>query len=239
MDKQHILDEIKRTAKANEGVPLGRLKFHGETGIGENDWLKFWARWSEAVLEAGFEPNQRQQAYDEGALLDRLIGLIRELRRFPVRRDVQLRARRGDGFPAFTTVRRLGTKTVIAAKLLKHLQGRDGYDDVVSICKLLVEITAATQPIESDAGSFTMGYVYLMKSGRNYKIGATNDIGRRRREIGIELPDPTNTIHVIKTDDPFGIETYWHKRFATKLKNGEWFELDRADISAFRRRKTM
>jgi len=38
MNKQHILQEIKRTATANDGIPLGRLRFFRETGIKESDW---------------------------------------------------------------------------------------------------------------------------------------------------------------------------------------------------------
>jgi len=81
------------------------------------------------------------------------------------------------------------------------------------------------------------GFVYLIKSGRYYKIGMTNDLHRRAREISIELPERSETIHSITTDDPSGIEAYWHKRFASKRVNGEWFSLSPSDIKTFRRRK--
>ena len=64
-------------------------------------------------------------------------------------------------------------------------------------------------------------------------------LGRREYELAIQLPEKTKTIHEIRTDDPVGIEAYWHNRFESKRKNGEWFELAPLDIKAFRRRKFM
>ena len=84
-----------------------------------------------------------------------------------------------------------------------------------------------------------VGFVYLIRSGRFYKIGKTNSAGRRERELAIRLPEKAATVHVTRTDDPNGIEAYWHKRFEAKQKNGDWFELAADDVKAFRRRKFM
>lgn len=84
-----------------------------------------------------------------------------------------------------------------------------------------------------------MGFVYLLKAGRFHKIGRTNAVGRQERELAIQLPERAKVVHSIKTDDPTGIEEYWHKRFNNRRKNGEWFELTLSDVAAFKRRKFM
>jgi hypothetical protein len=76
-------------------------------------------------------------------------------------------------------------------------------------------------------------------SGQFYKIGRSNSAGRREYELAIQLPEKAKMIHTIRTDDPAGIQAYWHKRFEIKRRNGEWFKLDAADIAAFKRRRFM
>jgi hypothetical protein len=39
--------------------------------------------------------------------------------------------------------------------------------------------------------------------------------------LAIQLPERAEQIHAIKTDDPVGIERYWHQRFADRRKNSE------------------
>jgi len=57
--KLQILSEIKRTTDAHGGTPLSRLAFESETGIKRFDWFgRYWARWSDALREAGCEPHQ-------------------------------------------------------------------------------------------------------------------------------------------------------------------------------------
>jgi hypothetical protein len=240
MKKELILQEIKRTAKANDGVPLGSRRFETATGIKESEWLgKLWARWGDALREAGFAPNQLQSAYDKTELLERLAKLAQELGRLPTANDLRLKDYREKGFPNQKVFfNRFGTKAELVRQLLEYCRCHDAYEDVFRLCEGYVPHNMDV-PDESASREVEIGFVYLIKSGRFFKIGKTNAAGRRERELALQLPEKATTVHIIRTDDPSGIEAYWHKRFEAKWKNGEWFDLNTADVAAFKRRKFM
>lgn len=250
MNKEHILSEINRTAQANGGVPLGRERFSQETGIKETElYGKYWVRWSDAIREAGFEPNRLQAAYSEEFLIEKFIGLVRELGRFPVSAELRMRARSDDSFPSHTVwATRFGSRHQLAARILDYCKGRAGYDDVLALCAPRVEHQKSEEPeidaspVNSDATT-KEGYVYLalLKLGRErrYKIGKAVLVERRRDQISLQLPEDLELVHTINTDDSYGIEEYWHKRFAAKNTKGEWFSLSHEDVQAFKRRKFM
>jgi hypothetical protein len=237
VNKAHILAEIKRTAAANGGTALGWRRFCSETGIKYGDWCGvYWARWNDAVREAGVSPNQRTKAYDESELLDAYARYAAELDRLPTGSDLRLKTQGNADFPNESTFGRLGTKLELATKLMSHCSNRPEFDQVLELAS---EYVAQHQSSELPTSREIVGYVYLVKSGRYFKIGRTASVGRREYELSLQLPDRAVTVHVIETDDPRGIETYWHARFARKRKNGEWFELEQHDINAFKRRKFM
>jgi hypothetical protein len=245
MNKQHILNEIKRTAEENGGLPLGLDRFSQETGIKYDDWFgKYWARWSDAVKEAGFSPNKFvTEGYGEPLLIQKYAALIRELGRVPVRGEIGLKCRTDKSFPSETAFRRcLGSKANLLAKLREYCSEDDSLADVLALLPPLEAPEAEEdKPVFSNERcSETGGFVYLMKAGRYYKIGRTNSLGRREYELAIQLPEKARKVHLIKAiDDASGIEAYWHKRFEAKRTNGEWFELDAADVQAFKRRRLM
>lgn len=240
VDKSHIVAEIVRTAQENGGRPVGKAAFTKLTGIKESDWFgKYWKAWGHALQEAGFEPNKLNQQLNENLVLEKLIELIRELNppRMPVSGDFRIKARACPGFPSHTVFEKLGGKPEKAAKLLAYCRTREGYNDVAEICQSLAPCPKSQGRATRDIKA--LGVVYVVRSGRYYKIGFTNSIGRREYELKIQLPERAVLIHKIQTDDPEGIEAYWHKRFQAKRKNGEWFALDVSDVAALKRRTFM
>lgn len=241
MDKDYILKEIDRTAKENNGMPLGRQRFAKETGIKVQDWQgKYWARWSDAVIEAGYTPNKMQLAYDENWLIEQIVSFIREKGKFPTIAEFDLKSYSTPDFPSYNTIRqRLGTQSQLANRIISYCEANPKLSDIIKLWQNVPHTPEKELPHHSKEHDVEYGYVYLMKSGRFYKIGCSSNVERRKYDLGIKLPERLEILHKITTDDPVGIEYYWHNRFKDKRKQGEWFDLSREDISAFKRRKFM
>jgi hypothetical protein len=232
--REQILNEIQRLAEANGGQPPGRRLLERKTGINEGAWFgKYWARWGDAVAEAGFAPNSKNEKLDEQFVLEKLAEITRHYGKVPASMEMRLFKRTHPDFPNEKTILgHFGGKQKLVARLAEWSRAHSQFADVAN---LLADIEA--QPDISTTTNSAEGLVYLIKSGAHYKIGRSDELERRMKEIKVALPEAFILVHTIRTDDPPGIEAYWHRRFADRRANGEWFKLSNSDIAAFKRRK--
>ena len=135
MNKEYIIKEITRTANENSGMPLGARRFGKETGINQNDWLgKYWSKWSDALIEAGFIPNKMQSAYDESKIIEHVMSLIKELGKLPSAAEIRFKAHTNPGFPFHNTIQsRLGKQKELAQKIIVYCERNQTDDDVRDI----------------------------------------------------------------------------------------------------------
>lgn len=234
--REKIIHEIQAIAKRDGKVP-GRLRFESVTGLNQHDWCgKYWARWNDAIAEAGLAPNEKQEAIPEDILLGAFLDLAIKLDRIPADADLRLHGRSNPNSPSLSTYqKRFGSKQALLGKVLGFAVEHDAPQHLIETIRSSIDASDAESNVSEDVA--IRGFVYLLKSGRRYKIGKTTSPLKRLGQIGIELPERSEPIHTIETDDPAGIEAYWHNRFRDKRLNGEWFDLSAADVRAFRRRR--
>ncbi|MGL5363632.1 MAG: GIY-YIG nuclease family protein, partial [Bosea sp. (in: a-proteobacteria)] len=127
----------------------------------------------------------------------------------------------------------LGTAAEMRVKLRSWAASNAEYADLLPFLSPEQELPEPKQVASKE------GWVYLLQSSAHYKIGRSDQLEKRVKQITIALPEATVMVHAIRTDDPVGIEGYWHGRFADRRANGEWFKLSKADILAFKKRKFM
>jgi hypothetical protein len=234
--REQILDEIRRLAAAAGGKVPGKDTFAKETGISEGQWSgRFWARWSDAVRESGLQPNTMQQPYAIDDLLRPIANLAKRLGRMPTFPEIKLEQRRSKQVPDVTTLaNRFGQRSGLVAAIRAWAAAEPAYADLPNI---IPDERANGTSQKSRSALPTERHVYLLKSGPHYKIGHSDNVEQRFKQVAVALPDKVTIVHAIRTDDPPGIEAYWHRRFAERRLNGEWFRLTPSDIAAFRKRR--
>jgi len=233
--RERILADIKRLAEANGGQPPGERAFTQNTGIGQSTWRGvYWARWGDAVADAGFERNARTVKVEEQTLLRNLADMFRHLGKVPTAMEFRIAARNNPAFPRQkSSAKYFGSTDAMLRKLSEWTQQNESYSDVAAM--LAGRVNESDEPVTKPGVD---GFVYLIQWGANYKIGRGDQLERRVKQVRTGLPDSGSLVHAIRTDDPPGIEAYWHRRFAEKrAENGEWFKLSKADVAAFKRRK--
>ena len=237
--RDEILSEIRRLTALNGGQPLGQIAFARETGIADHLWLgKIWARWGDAISEAGYEPNKRTERLDSEAILTQIIESCRHYGYVPTKAELQLYRKYAPTLPSSNAIaRHFGRRSDLMAALAKRAAEDEAYADIAAMLPDNPQPSASPPPQQASQSKTQEGFVYLIKSGDFYKVGRSDDLERRVKEIRIAMPDKAALVHSIRTDDPAGIEAYWHRRFADKRANGEWFKLTSLDISAFKKRK--
>jgi hypothetical protein len=244
-DKEFILSEIRRTAALNGGDPVGARRFQSETGIAEHEWRgSHWARWGDALSEAGFAPLEWNTGSTVEQILELMAKIVRQYGRYPTVSEILIEKKKKESIPTPKALRRrLGVKAQAIEMLRDYCYSREEYADVSAIlAKDATDTIPATnhQRRSETSKSDPTGYVYLVRSGKLYKIGYSENHWRRKSELHKQTSEGITEVHTISAiDDAPGIERYWHERFRDKRKRGEWFDLSVDDIRAFKRRKSM
>jgi len=229
--RQRIVEEIKRVAGV-EGRPPGIGVFTRLSGIPEHHWKGVhYAKWSDALADAGLQANSLNERLNSETILQVVAKLCVNTGSMPSKVQYKLHRRNNQTLPHDETLRQHFGSWAGLRAALRDLALRDAAFS--SLLQIMPSAETSTHPAKPKAG----GWVYLLQSGAHYKIGRSDTLERRIREISIALPERVELIHAIETDDPIGIETYWHRRYADRRMNGEWFNLSVDDVRAFRRRK--
>ncbi|MEO0880075.1 MAG: GIY-YIG nuclease family protein, partial [Pseudomonadota bacterium] len=171
IDRNHIIAEIKRIAQADGGKAPGRQKFERETNITMKEWYGVhWARWGDALLEAGYEPNTKQAKLSTDEVLTHFASAVRHFKRIPSDGDLRIFGRNTKGFPGHTTFNNhFGSKRGTVEAFRIWLEAHSDYSDLMEFMpEKTAEYAKAPQPIE--------GFVYLLKSGTHFKIGRSDNL---------------------------------------------------------------
>ena len=209
MTKDAVMQRVRALA-TERGGHVSFNVFVVETGI-NGQWLRgqvWWTGWNSLLTEIGIKTREFSVPRTPVArIVEAVAGLIEREERWPTQDDLRRERVRDCSFPSLKVIKPI-LKSGALAKLIVELAATSGQFTAASL------IARKYQPadesfVDVGLGEKVKGYVYLLRSGRSYKIGKSNDPSRRYREVRLELPDETHQVQTIPTDDPTGIESYW------------------------------
>lgn len=78
------------------------------------------------------------------------------------------------------------------------------------------------------------GYVYVLASQLGHKIGRSSHLLSRTRHFTVKLPFPTQLLLSGWFEDSSAAEAHFHRVYASKRLQGEWFDLGERELSELR-----
>jgi hypothetical protein len=235
MSKDDVL-RLLRDIADDEGGDVSLRRFLALSGIKEKQIIGvYWPTWNVAKQEAGLGTKSFvRPRINVEVVVPAFAALLVQLDKWPTESELRLAKRTDERIPSVQIAQRFASNREFLTKLRAYCETNSELAAVVNL--IADKIRSVSRPATIQV--MTSGYVYMMRSGRRYKIGHTSSPSRRHREVRLDLPERTDLVHSIATDDPTGIEAYWHDRFAVKrIRDTEFFELSAQDIAAFKKRK--
>jgi hypothetical protein len=139
--KEFILSKIRELSYDSTGKSIGLKKFCKASGISRAQVCgKYWAKWSDAVSEAGLKPNQMPQPLSTDTLCLKMAELITELGKFPSRDEINHKAFTDKTFPFPAGYRTAyGNRFVIAKAVLDYCSSHGGFIAATEICNAIYQ----------------------------------------------------------------------------------------------------
>ena len=235
LTQEQIISEYKKLKLKLGRVPNAR-EFYSETKVTDySARVAFGGNaYSKIQSEAGDEPRKfctnGRKEYEFFEIYGRV---VRELNRIPTVADWMHRKEK----PTLSGYRhklKINWKQMPLA-FIDWAINKSDWEDVVDICtSYCKERKLYSENTEVLTTSY--GYVYLIKANRKgqYKIGKTGSPAGRKSQLSQLDPHDRRYEHVLETNDPCGLENYWHRRFEDKKVSGEIFKLSKKDLKAFK-----
>lgn len=241
MNRDQLLAAIKRTTEANGGVVPGERAFFAQTQLTRTTLRRAgFPTYGAAVQAAGFKPNELKRSIADDQLFGPLAQLVRDLGHFPTPGERAVARYNDATFAGESALSRRGKIDPLQEAPLSWCRTRTDFGEVATILES-TKPARSVRPTALTSVRPVVGYVYLMRygaSGRDFKIGHSDNVQRRHAQIDMLSPSDVRVVHSIETDDPEGIEKYWHQRFADRrVKTKEVFRLRPDDVAAFKRRR--
>ena len=228
--REQIIAEIRRLA-AEIGRPPGVRHFQTRTGLAQHLWRgRYWARWSDALREAGLEPNPPFLRPHSDEVFEQLAVATRSFGRFPTGPELAIYRQTHPAPTALTLRCHFGGKSGAISRLRDWAAARPDYADVVALLP-------SPQALKRDQPGEAEGLLRLFRCRHSYRFVRTGESDDRKTWPPVAIPASATQEHAIRTDDPAGVEAYWTRRFAYRRIDPEWYALTAEDVAAFRRWK--